>query len=258
MFADAFLFEGCPAVQLVKLCRKEVIMKALIRYFSRKEKLLWISSVILIVLSFCIFDRENYMTLTASLIGVTSLIFNAKGNPLGQFLMVIFSLIYGVISYSFSYYGEMVTYLGMTMPMAVFALVEWLRNPYNGNKAEVEVNRISRAECIFMWVLTVVVTIVFYYILVFFGTANIVPSTLSVTTSFVAVYLTSRRSAYFAVAYAANDLILILLWVLASLQDARYISVVVCFVAFFVNDVYGFLSWRKMEKRQGLILQTEN
>ena len=219
-------------------------------YFSKEEKILWISSVVLIVLSFCIFDRENYMTLAASLIGVTSLIFNAKGNPFGQFLMVIFSLLYGVISYSFSYYGEMATYLGMTMPMAVFALVAWLRNPYNGNKAEVAVNRISRRECVFMWVLTVVVTVVFYFILEYFGTANIVPSTLSVTTSFVAVYLTFRRSAYFAVAYAANDLVLILLWVLASLQDSRYVSVVVCFVAFFVNDVYGFLSWRKMERRQ--------
>ena len=233
-------------------------MVSIINYFSREEQRLWIGSVILIVLSFGVFDRANYMTLVASLVGVTSLIFNAKGNPFGQFLMVIFSLLYGIISYSFSYYGEMVTYLGMTMPMAVFALVSWLRNPFQGNKAEVEVNRISRVESIFMWALTVVVTTVFYYILAFFGTANIVPSTLSVTTSFVAVYLNFRRSAYFAVAYAANDLILILLWVLASLQDARYVSVVVCFVAFFANDVYGFLNWRKMEKRQNMTLQMES
>ena len=226
-------------------------------YFSKEERMLWISSVSLIVLSFCIFDRENYMTLVASLVGVTSLIFNAKGNPFGQFLMVIFSLLYGVISYSFSYYGEMATYLGMTMPMAVFALVAWLKNPFNGNKAEVAVNQISRRESIFMWILTVVVTVVFYFVLEYFGTANIVPSTLSVTTSFVAVYLTFRRSAYYAVAYAANDLVLILLWVLASLHDVRYISVVVCFVAFFVNDVYGFLSWKKMEQRQSLKLQAE-
>ena len=162
--------------------------------------------------------------------------------------MVVFSLLYGVISY----YGEMITYLGMTMPMAVFALIAWLKNPYNGNKAEVEVNQISKKESAFMWVLTVAVTIVFYYILAFFHTANIVPSTLSVTTSFLAVYLTFRRSAYYAVAYAANDLVLILLWALASLQDMRYVSVVVCFVAFFVNDVYGFVSWRKMERRQSL------
>ena len=224
--------------------------KDLVRYFTKEERWLWLSSVVLIIISFCVFDRENYMTLCASLIGVTSLIFNAKGNPFGQLLMVIFSLLYGMISYTFAYYGEMITYLGMTMPMAVFALISWLRNPYNGNRAEVKVNRISRKEVVFMWILAAVVTVVFNFILAYFHTANIIPSTLSVTTSFVAVYLTFRRSPYFAVAYASNDVVLIVLWVLASMSDVRYISVVVCFAAFLVNDIYGFVNWRKMEKRQ--------
>lgn len=225
-------------------------LKEKLGYFSKSEIALWCASVVLIVLSFCVFDRENYLTLVASLVGVTSLIFNAKGNPIGQFLMVIFSLLYGIISFSFAYYGEMITYLGMTMPMAVFALISWLRNPYNGNKAEVEVNTISRIETVLMWVMTVAVTILFYFILEHFNTANIVPSTISVTTSFLAVYLTFRRSPCFALAYAANDIVLIVLWVLASLCDVRYISVVVCFVAFFANDIYGYLSWQKMKKRQ--------
>ena len=219
-------------------------------YFSKLEITLWSSSVLLIVGSFCLFDRENVLTLIASLIGVTSLIFNAKGNPFGQVLMVVFSLLYGIISYSFAYYGEMITYLGMTMPMAVFALISWLRNPYKGNKAEVKVNTISKAETVWMWVGTAFVTAVFYFILAHFHTANIIPSTLSVTTSFVAVYLTFRRSPLFALAYASNDVVLIVLWVLASVSDIRYISVVVCFVAFLVNDIYGYLSWQKMKVRQ--------
>ena len=231
----------------------EVVMlklKVKLGYFSKSEIALWCSSVILIVLSFCVFDRENYLTLLASLVGVTSLIFNAKGNPFGQFLMIIFSLLYGIISFTFAYYGEMITYLGMTMPMAVFALISWLRNPYNGNKAEVKVNTISSIETVLMWVMTVAITVLFYFILEHFNTANIMPSTLSVTTSFLAVYLTFRRSPYFALAYAANDIVLIVLWVLASLCDVRYVSVVVCFVAFFSNDIYGYLSWQKMMKRQ--------
>lgn len=225
-------------------------IKNTVKYFSRTELLLWGSSVMLIVLSFCMFDRVNYLTLLASIIGVTSLIFNAKGNPVGQLLIVLFSLIYGVISYTFQYYGEMVTYLGMTMPMALVALVSWLKNPYNGNRAEVKVNHLHRRECLLMCVLTVFVTAVFYLILERFHTANIIPSTLSVTTSFFAVYLTFRRSPYFALAYACNDMVLILLWVLASLEDIRYVSVAVCFMAFLINDIYGFFSWRNMERRQ--------
>lgn len=219
-------------------------------YFSRSELGLWIASSAAILVSFFLFDRVNYMTLAASLIGVTSLIFNAKGNPFGQLLMVIFSVLYGIISYQFRYYGEMITYVGMTGPMALFALVSWLKNPYKGNKAEVTVNRLHRREVYWMLLLTSVVTVVFYFILEHFHTANILPSTLSVTTSFIAVYLTFRRSPYFALAYAANDIVLIALWTLAAMESTTYISVLICFAVFLVNDLYGFISWRKMEKRQ--------
>ena len=219
-------------------------------YFSKIEIILWSSSVLLIIVSFCLFNKENYLTLFASLVGVTSLIFNAKGNPFGQLLMVLFSLLYGIISFSFNYYGEMITYLRMTMPMAVFALISWLRNPYKENKAEVKVNSISKKETLFMWIGAAIVTVLFYFVLEYFGTANITPSTISVTTSFVAVYLTFRRSPLFALAYASNDVVLIILWVMASVYDDRYISVVVCFIAFLVNDIYGFISWQKMKIKQ--------
>lgn len=227
-------------------------MKRLKTYFSKSEIILWSFSVLIIIVSFCAFNKTNYMTLSASIIGVTSLIFNAKGNPIGQLLMVVFSLLYGIISYTFSYYGEMVTYLGMTMPMAIVALISWLKNPYNGNRAEVKVNHIGKNEIFWMWLLTLAVTCIFYYILDYFNTANLILSTLSVMTSFLAVYLTFRRSPYFALAYAANDIILIMLWALASLYDIRYVSVIVCFIAFFINDIYGFISWRKMKIRQHL------
>ena len=225
-------------------------IKGLCRYFSKGELLLWILSSVTITVSFLVFDRENYLTLAASLIGVASLIFNAKGNPFGQLLMVIFSILYGIISYSFSYYGEMITYMGMTGPMALFALVSWLKNPYKGKKSQVKVNSISRKEVWFTVLLTALVTVVFYFILKYFETANLFFSTLSVTTSFGAVYLTFRRSAYFALIYALNDIVLIILWAYASLSDTTYLSVVICFLMFLVNDIYGFVSWLKMEKKQ--------
>ena len=225
-------------------------MKRVLNYFTKVEIILWCSSTILILSSFLIFDRENYLTLIASIIGVTSLIFCAKGNPIGQFLMIIFSIVYGIISYSFAYYGEMITYLGMSGPMALFALIAWLRNPYKGKKSQVKVNRIERKEIAFMLALSVVVTILFYFILKYFGTANLVFSTLSITTSFIAVYLTFRRSPYFALVYALNDLVLIVLWMYATIIDINYVSVLICFIVFLINDIYGFINWLKMEKNQ--------
>ena len=144
----------------------------------------------------------------------------------------------------------MITYLCMTVPMAVLSLISWLRYPFGEGHAEFRVSRISPREAAFMLLLSAAVTAAFFFILRALGTASILMSTLSVTTSFIAVYLTFRRSPLFAAAYAANDMVLIVLWSVASFHDRKYFSVPVCFIAFLVNDIYGFVSWNKMQKRQ--------
>lgn len=225
-------------------------MKKLLSYFSKGELILWFSSLFMITFSFLLFDREGYLTLIASLIGATSLIFCAKGNPIGPFLMVIFGILYGIISLTFRYYGEMITYMGMSVPMSIFSFVAWIRNPYKGKVSEVAISRIKKKDIVFMLILTSAVTVVFYFILKAFNTANLIPSTLSVATSFLAVLLTYKRSPYYALVYAANDVVLIVLWILAAMTDISYLSVIICFIAFMANDIYGFINWQKIQKRQ--------
>ena len=225
-------------------------MKKLIKYFTKAELIIWLLSIAMIIISFAISQNSGAIGLVASVIGVTALILCAKGNPVGQIFMIVFCCMYTYISYTFSYYGEMITYACMSLPMAVFSLFAWLRHPFKGNSAEVKVNRVKRKEYIFMIILNIAVTVTFYFILKAFDTANLLVSTFSITTSFGAAYLTMRRSPYYALWYAANDIVLIVLWTLAAIKDISYISVIICFVAFLVNDIYGFISWRKMEKRQ--------
>ena len=225
-------------------------IKRLYNYFTATEKILWLCSMLLIVVPFCIFDRQGWLNLFASVLGITALVLLAKGNPVGQAMMLVFCTIYGYISWGFRYYGELITYTCMCLPLAVAALISWLRHPYKGDKNQVEVNRLPAREIPLMLALTVLVTVVFYFVLRAFGTANLVPSTFSVATSFAAAWLTYRRSPWYAFAYAINDLVLVLLWILACREDIGYLSVVTCFLAFFANDIYGFISWRAMEKRQ--------
>lgn len=219
-------------------------------YFTLYEKALWLASIAVILLSFLLAGSGDLLTLAASLIGATFLILNAKGNVWGQVLTVVFSVLYGVISYATAYYGEMITYLGMTAPIAVASVVSWARHPVEKGKNEVRVTRLEKREYLFLAGISLLITAVFYFILKAFHTSMLWLSTVSVLTSFVAAYLTMRRSEYFALGYAANDIVLILLWVSASLQDARYTSVAVCFAVFFINDLYGFANWSRMKKAQ--------
>ena len=213
------------------------------------EKALWITSMCVITLSFLISGKEGILSLFASLIGVTALIFVAKGYVFGQVLTVIFAVFYGIISFAFSYYGEVITYLCMSAPVAVMSIISWIKHPYKGTK-EVEVAKLSGRKIALVSILAVIVTVLFYFILAYLRNANLIISTLSVTTSFIASFLTYLRSPYYAIGYTLNDIVLIVLWILASVTDISCLPMVFCFVMFLFNDLYGFYSWQKMKKRQ--------
>ncbi len=219
------------------------------RDLTKFELGLWITSVIVIIGSFAISGGKDVLTIIASLIGVTALIFVAKGYVLGQALTVMFAVFYGIISFIFKYYGEMITYLFMTAPIAIMAVVSWIRNPYEDTK-EVKVSRLTKRQVKIMILLSIVVTIPFYFFLDWLGNANVLVSTISITTSFIASYLTYLRSPYYAIGYSANDVVLIVLWIMATVENISYLPMVLCFVMFLANDLYGYYNWKKMRERQ--------
>ena len=218
-----------------------------IRNLTKKEWGLWIGSLLIVIVSNMVKGHVDILTLIATCVGITSLIFAAKGNVWAQILMILFSIMYGKISWRFRYWGEMITYLGMTLPMAIWSLITWVKNPAsNGN--EVAIQKMTVKHIVGVSISTILVTTILYMILRTLDTPNIVWSTLSVTTSFLAASFTMLRSSYYAFFYALNDIILIVLWVFASMENMLYVPMVVNFVIFFINDLYGFVSWKKREQ----------
>ena len=225
---------------------KENTMSNPIKNLTKKEWILWMGSLAIVILSNLLSTDIDVLTLVSACVGITSLIFAAKGNVWAQILMVVFSILYGLISWQFRYWGEMITYIGMTMPMAVWSTITWIKNPSESGE-EVAIQKLTRKHVAGIAAAGVIVTAVFYMILKALDTPNILFSTISITTSFLAASLTMLRSSYYALGYASNDIILIVMWVLASIENPAYIPVVVNFIIFFFNDMYGFVSWKRRE-----------
>jgi nicotinamide mononucleotide transporter PnuC len=225
-------------------------MKKLFSSLTLFERILLLFSLIVITAAFIIFDGKDYISFIASLIGAVSLIFCAKGHPIGQILIIIFSILYGLVALRVKYYGELATYVLMTLPMAVYALIEWIRHPYDEETREVEVKKIDRRDVLTLLISAAFVSVAFYFILGFFATPHLPLATVSVLTSFSAVFLSAKRSPLYAVAYAMNDIVLIALWSLSLKESMGNVSVLVCFSIFLIHDIYGFISWRKRGEEQ--------
>lgn len=212
------------------------------------ERGLWICSVCVVLFSFLLAGRVDVLVLLASLVGVSALIFLAKGDVIGNIICIIFSFLYAAVSFRFAYYGEMLTYIGMSAVVSMISTITWLKNPYS--KKQVRVARTSPRGVALLGLATIAVTVVFYFLLDVLGTANLYVSTLSVATSFAAATLAAMRSPYYALAYAANDLVLIALWVFAAFSDIYSLPMVFCFLAFLFNDLYGYVNWKRMRRLQ--------
>lgn len=212
------------------------------------EKLLWLVSVIGISVCFFTMGNSDYLTLAASLIGVSGLIFVAKGNVIGQVMTVIFGLLYAVVSFQYNYWSEVITYLGMTAPIAAAAIISWLKHPYN--RGEVKVRAMKPREWVILVLLTAAVTVLFYFILTALNTPNIFFSTVSIATSFIAASLVLLRSEYYGIFYGLNDIVLIVLWILATMENINHLPMVLCFFIFLINDFYGFYNWQRIKTRQ--------
>ncbi len=222
---------------------------------TKFEWTLWLTSVVVVIASYWVAGGQGLLNMIASLIGVTALIFLAKGYVTGQVLTVVFAVFYGMVSFCFKYYGEMITYLFMTAPIAMISIISWLKHPYEDTR-EVEVAHVTGKQVLLGVILAVLVTVAFYFILGFLGNTNLVVSTISVTTSFLACYFAFLRSPYYALGYAANDIVLIILWIMATLEELSYLPMVICFVMFLFNDIYGYYNWKKMRNRQEKELRT--
>ena len=216
---------------------------------NKFDWILWTFSLAAITAAFFAVGSTDYANLAASLIGVTSLIFAAKGDVFGMIFMIIFSLTYSFVAFTFRYYGEMIIYLCMQLPCCTASLISWLKHPSDKGTAEVKVGEFKKKYLAILIPLSVAITVAFYFILQAFDTENLIVSNVSVTTSFIALFLMILRVPAYAITFIFNDIVLIVLWSLACVQDIGYLALAVTFGIFLINDTYTFICWTKRKKR---------
>lgn len=174
----------------------------------------------------------------------------AKGKYSCYIIGIISTFFYAYVSYTNSYYGEIIISMGCTLPLMIVGLVNWLKHQDNTNT--VIIKEITKKELILVLISQVIMFGGYYYLLKYFNTNNLFVSTLSIVASLIATYLTARRSEYGFVGFIINDLILITLWGLPVITgNLSLIPVLLCPMLLLVNDIYGVYNWKRLKEKQG-------
>ena len=174
----------------------------------------------------------------------------AKGKNLGQIFGLIITILYSIVSFRNKFYGEVMIYLIIMLPMYIIGIFSWIKHR-NKETDSVEVNRISKKEWIIVATIFITIFVGIYYLLKAFNTNELIVSTISVLASLFATYLQIRRSRFSFSFYMINDIILMVLWGIPVISgNMILLPMVLNPIINFINDSYGFYNWKKLEKEQ--------
>lgn len=226
-------------------------MKKFFKSWNLFEKLFLLISLFIIIVCYFVGNDRNILSLITSILGVITVIFGAKGLVWAPIINLLYNIVYIILSYTQGFYGEVIIYIFFMTPINIAMILSWLKNKSKQDENIVEVNKVSKKEYIILFIVTLFVTVGFYYLLKALNTSALLISTISLIDSFIATYLLYRRCSNYALSYIVNDIILIVLWSFSLRNNGiAYLPMILSFVVFLVNDIYGFISWKKREKEQ--------
>ena len=211
------------------------------------ESIFYIAGLALIITMSVIF-KASWIPAVTGLFGLTCVLFTAKGKVIGILFTWGMIVFYSILSFKNKYYGEVFINIFMMFPMTVISLVEWIK--HLGKDYVVKVNSITKKELIIVSIVAALAFVVFYFALKALGTSQLIFSTISIVTSVLATYFQSRRSKYGFLSFLFNDAVLCVLWALATVEDIKNVSMLTAVALYVICDIYGFISWSVMQKRQ--------
>ena len=216
----------------------------MLKDWTRFEKILCFSSITIVLIA-GILSSSNLLTISCSIMGITCVITQAKGKLISQFIGFILVVLYSILSFQNKYYGEVLIFIFIMMPLFIVGIVSWIRN-INKETNTVVKNELSKKEWIVLLIISIILFVGLYYLLKYFNTQQLLISTLSMITSLFGTYLVARRSKYAFLFYMGNDIILLILWGLPVVNgELGLIPMIFNPIINFINDIYGWKSWNK-------------
>lgn len=219
-------------------------MKNYLKSWNKFEITLLVLSIILII-GLGIYLDCGLLATIVPFIGFFSALNQAKGHVIGQIVGILLAILYSIMSYNNKYYGEVIIYLLVILPLYISGTYTWLKNR-NKKSEKVKQNTLKKKEWYILLIVNLILFIGLYFLLKYFNTNNLLVSTISMNINLTATYLLVRRSRYSFLFYLINAFILLILWGLPVL-DGNIILLPMAFdaILLLINNIYGLHSWSK-------------
>lgn len=221
----------------------------------------WMITATVIILGLSLLWKDTTVGFIASISGIWCVILVAKGKLSSYFFGVINAITYGYVAYSYGLMGEAQLNWYFYLPLQVVGFVLWYRNSKQSEKLGVEFKNgqeIQAKKLNFKnWLILIPSVLAAYfgysYYLNDIGSNFAGLDALAVVLSIFAQILMMLRYTEQWLLWIVINVITVALWFFVLLtHGGNDWSMLVMWIAFLVNSVYGYINWNKISKQEGV------
>jgi nicotinamide mononucleotide transporter len=190
---------------------------------------------------------RTWLSIITMLTGMWCVILVAKGRIFNYYIGIVNILGYGYISFTYQLYGETMLNILYYLPMSFFGLYIWSKHKDLRVKDAVDVRYLSDAHREAYGALTILAFLVYGIILNKMGDPYPYLDSASTVLSIVAMWALAWRYFEQWILWIIVDVVSVYMWYRVMIDSGTNdIALLVMWIAFLINAVYGYISWYRM------------
>lgn len=217
------------------------------RFFTdwSRFEIIWLilSTVIMIVLS--VIWGDNLLALISGITGILGVVLAAKGKVSTYIFATVNVAIYALLTFQNHLYGEFMLNAFYYIPMNFIGFYLWSKHKDN-ESGEVEGKKLTGRQTVILFAAVAVVVLVYWQILSRIGGQLALIDAMSTIFSVVALIMQVARYAEQWLLWIIVNVVSVVMWLLLIGKDSSAVTMVVMWVAYLFNSVYGYYNWRKL------------
>lgn len=208
-------------------------------------EMLWlvVASIAALIACHCGNDC-SVQSVLAAVLGVIFVVLCAKGKWYCFFFGIIHSLLYGLISWDETLYGEAILKIGYAIPMHICGLFLWYRTTSRRTFEVIHRNLDGWGKFTVVFLMTVL-TFLLGDVLRLWGDELPYIDAFTTVASVHAAWLMVNRYAEQWSLFIIINVVSILMWLYRYADDGGSIGMVVMWIIWTINSIYGWFKWNK-------------
>lgn len=201
---------------------------------------------LMIVIIVCIYQSASIYLLIITLCGVSYTMFIAKNQKIGLYIGVIYVIFYGLLMLSEKMYAGFFYNIIYSLPMLIYGIKMW-ENPKNTHDM---VKKLTNKNRTILVIITVITILIVSNLLKIYGSQNTLLDSATSILGYIGLFFLSNRYIEQWYVYMVCNLSNIILWFVMCLSDMGNLPILIMFIIYFINSIYGYINWNQLLKNK--------